>query len=743
MMPGNDIATPEPPAEWSFADLVAVLRRRQTWIFGSLSLCFLLACLDWCCTTPRYRATAEIEVRKDAQGAFGLENATADRPSSSISDSFDENLTLQTETGILESDAVALAVIERTGLETTPDYFARHTGRFSFLHRLLSWQTPIEPLSIPLPQAPNRRYAAFRIFARHRSIQPIAGTRLIAIRYSDPDPRRAAAVVDALIQELAHSDFQSRSSAAAQSAEWLSAQLAALKQQTDALDARAAALDRASGAYGDDDAHNVVLARLDSLNTAVSAAQSNRILRAAIWRAVSSGNPEVISSLGGNAAAGVATQNSFALLQSLRSQESQAQAQLAAATDRYGENWPGLREQRAHLATTQKAIQDEVARLGQRAHSDYDVAVQTENAARDAYRQQEQLASGMTGNTLALRLARQEAEQSRTLYTSLEGRLEQAGVLEGLHSQNFAVVSPALIPAPDHPASPNALLLAALALAAGLVTGCSAAVLRELTDSTVHSAADLEALLDAPVFATLPEPIPAVPWYQRLFPVSSQTLLALEASAGAPELPLAHSAFADSLQTLRASLLLAHSSHAPQVITIAPSNSGRDAESTRHFRSSALGLAAVLAQHGAPTLFLDADLRSAPAPGNGADPGLSEMLASNGEPEQPETMTGLPLLSMIPAGTRPPCSSELIASARMNGLLAAWRERYRFIVINGPTAACADGLVLAQSSDAVLLSARAGVTHRQPLLSAWNAISRQISDHAVLGLILEGAHGDA
>ena len=56
---------------------------------------------------------------------------------------------------------------------------------------------------------------------------------------------------------------------------------------------------------------------------------------------------------------------------------------------------------------------------------------------------------------------------------------------------------------------------------------------------------------------------------------------------------------------------------------------------------------------------------------------------------------------------------ELIASSRMANLLADWREMFSFIVIHAPAAVFADALVLAQLSDAVLVSAQAGETRRE------------------------------
>lgn len=737
--------TRDAAVEWTLADLFAVLMRRRAWMAGCVAAGVAAAVMYWAVSTPHYRATAVIEVQKESHGAFGLESTTADKPSAETADSLDNALALQTEIGILESDSVALEVIRQSGLENTPDYFAPRTSGFAWVRKLAFWRKPLEPIAIPIENAPNRRYIALKIFAKHRRIAGRAGTRLIEVSYTDRNPERAAAVANRLVQALADYRFQSRSSAATESAGWLQAQLAALKQQTDALDARAAALDRASGEYGDSEAHNVILARLDDLNATLSQAESSRIVREAIWRAVQSGDAETISGLGGNPASGTNTQNSFALIQSLREQEAAAQAQLAESANRYGENWPGVAEERARLATIEKSIQEEARRLSERAQSDYEVAAQAENAARAAFEQQKELASRITDQAVALRLARQEADESRALYATLLGKMQQAGVLEGLHSGNFAVVTPALEPAPDHPSNPTLPLLMALAAVAGLGVGACAAVARELTDTAVHSAADLEWVLDAPVFAALPRPDSGSGWRRRLLPGVRSAAMALADSASL-ELPAPDSPFAESLHRLCASLLLSHSGNAPQVVTIAnpaPVAAKRAGQPTTPL---AFSLAAVLAQHGYPVLFVDADLRAASPPSLTSRPplpGLSEMLSSDvlALPQKPYPM--LPLLSVVRSGPRPPCPSELIASARMSSLLDRWRQEFGFILLHSPSVVYADALVLAQLSDAVLLAARAGRTQKDELAPAYDSLSRQVPSHAVLGLILDGVSSGA
>ena len=69
------------PSSGLFSISLAIFTRRRAWILSSLAACFGLAILYWACATPHYRATAVIEIQKESHGAFGLETTTSDRPS--------------------------------------------------------------------------------------------------------------------------------------------------------------------------------------------------------------------------------------------------------------------------------------------------------------------------------------------------------------------------------------------------------------------------------------------------------------------------------------------------------------------------------------------------------------------------------------------------------------------------------------------------------------------------------------
>ena len=378
--------------EWTVGTLMTVLRRRRLMMRAILIM--LLLAVSYCVlATPRYKATGEIQIQKEAAGEFGLESSVMGRDDNSVSsDSLDYNITLQTTAGILQSDALALVVIRDLHLEDTHDYFPLHPTPSAgatvagLLGHLMFWRMPLEPLSVPLAQAPNRRYKALKIFAGHLKVEPVPGTRLIDISYSDPDPVRSAAVVNRLIAELGDFTFQQRFTSTQQGSAWLTTQLSDLKRQMQDLQARAIGLQRGTGMFGNDASRNVVLERLESLNQTLAQAESNRILKEAIDRVAASGDPELISSLGGNASPGAtgSTANSLTLVQSLRTREAALRAELAEDSVRYGPAYPKLGELQAQLAGVNRSIQEEVHRLGERAHSDYLVAAREEAGARSA-----------------------------------------------------------------------------------------------------------------------------------------------------------------------------------------------------------------------------------------------------------------------------------------------------------------------------------------------------------------------
>ncbi len=736
----------------TLASVLIVLRRRRTWIAWPVLLMFLAAAAGALLATRRYQAMVEVQVQKEDGGAFGLESTVTGVAGSTGSDSLDYNMTLQTEIGVLRSPALALTVIEAARLEPTPDYFAPPVhGEISTAWNIsLPWDKPLEPLSVPLTQAPNRRYAAEKIFKSHLKVQPVAGSRLIDISYTDRNPARAAMVANTVARVLADMAFQQRFTAALQGSTWLSGQLEDLRQRTEQAQARAAALQRGTGMFGQDGSRNVVLERLDSLNQNLTAAEGNRILKEGIDAVAATGSPELISSLAGNSSTGsvASIQTSLSLIQGLRQQESQVRSELAQDNVRYGPAYPKIGELDAQITGIAAAIAAENHRLGQRAHTDLLIATRQEQEARAAFEKQKEVATRQNESVIAYTLARQEAESNRDLYEGLLAKLKQSNLLEGLRANNISVVSAAEIPAPDHAASPNIPLWLAGALVAGLIFGIGLAGIAELTDTSVCSLAQLEATLGTPLLAVLPAmrgtSLHVFSKEQRLWrwrdvfrhlqsakPTLPQPVLTIEKRS---------LIFEEELRSLRTALLLSRSGEPPKVILIT-SALPKEGKTT-----IAYTLAALLARGDARVLLVDADLRRPSLYLRGHDgQGLAAALSRIDSIATQQPIHSLPKLEMLAGNEMPPFPSELLSSPRMRELLSQWRSEYDFIVLDSPPVLpVTDAVLLAQHSDVTLLLARHRQTPRQALCRSVDALQRQSSPHASIGIVLNDvARGSA
>ena len=741
-------------SELTIQALLAILRRRRALIIKTTAVCFVLAALFCVFTSRRYSATAEIQVQKSSADGLGLESMMSSA-GGDATDALDANITLQTQANILQSDTLALKVIEDLDLEHTRDF----KPRFNPVGWALSFFTPAgpkDPVNASLEQAPLRRTRALTVFAKNLNVKPVAGTRLIDVTYLSTDPKLAAAVVNHLTQGLVDYTFQTRFNATNEASGWLSAQLQDLKKEAETLQAHVVALQKDSGVYslgsdatGKELAYSAILDRLQQSTASLTAATSNRILKGGVYEITRKGDPELISGLAGSSMAGSspAVSNSLSLIQSLRQQQATIEAQIATDNSRLGSANPKLGDERASLAAINDQVKAEVSRIGQRAENDYRAAQQVEANLQDVYDEQRAAANKLNDKAIEFMIAKQEAESSRALYETLTAHLKEAGVMEGLHSSNITVVDPGRVPA--KPVKPNVPLYLALSLVGGAFLGGIGALFREATDDRIQSMEMVEAALATPILAVLPllngsvargvsSYLPSRSGLKQL-PAAAEELVSIRRL---PAIDGPHTAFVESLRSLRTSLLLSRSGAPPKVILItsAIEDEGKSTIS--------VNLAAVFAQSNAKVLLIEADMRH---PGLTRSfgyecvggTGLSSMLsgAEYRSVETIEAFAELPSLRVLPSGPKPPYPAELLGSERMQELVESWRGMYDFVIIDSPPLlAVTDAQILARQSDVTVLVARHGRSTRKSLERAYRKL---VNDQDKVSVVLNGVSRDS
>ncbi|PJF27921.1 MAG: capsular biosynthesis protein [Phototrophicales bacterium] len=153
-------------------------------------------------------------------------------------------------------------------------------------------------------------------------------------------------------------------------------------------------------------------------------------------------------------------------------------------------------------------------------------------------------------------------------------------------------------------------------------------------------------------------------------------------------------------------------------------------------------LAVTLAQSGARTILVDADLRR-PAQhtiwGIDNSRGLSAMMLDDSTLASPPLIaTSVDNLSVLPSGALPPVPSDVLSSQRMTEIIVVLKARASFILFDAPPVlAATDATILGTKVDAVVLVARAGAARRDQLARAAQMLKRV--NVRFLGVVLTNA----
>jgi capsular exopolysaccharide synthesis family protein len=462
-------------------------------------------------------------------------------------------------------------------------------------------------------------------------------------------------------------------------------------------------------------------------------AQSNRILKGAINEVANSGNAELLSGLAGNTLSGgsasAGTGTSFNLIQNLRMQEATLQGQLQELSAKFGPAYPKLAELRGNLNAVQGSIRAEVARVAGRAHNDFVVAQQTEQKTRQDFNAYKREAKALNNKTIEYQMVRQEADETRSVYDDMSKHLKESGLLAGLRSTNISIVDWAK--PSDKPAKPVILLYLLGSIGLGLVFGTVAALLRDVTDTSIQDLRQISREVG-------PVPLCALPFQKERAVLTDG--IGWAAKSAPPALDSPRSLFVESLRSLRTSLMLSRSGAPPSSVLVTSPLTGEG----KSFVS--LNLAIVFAQQGKRVLLCDANLRHPWLHRNldvNPDVGLSTLLAGL-LPDYGAAaiipMKEVPGLFLLPAGPLPPYPAELLASDRMATLVKIWEEQYDLVILDGPPVLqFTDSVVLSSMVNSVLLMARHQKTPLPALEKSYRMLDGvQSSDDRKINIVING-----
>lgn len=275
-------------------------------------------------------------------------------------------------------------------------------------------------------------------------------------------------------------------------------------------------------------------------------------------------------------------------------------------------------------------------------------------------------------------------------------------------------ISPAVVP--SQPSSPDIARNLATGLVLGLVIGIGWAALRTTLDTKVRSEADVRAILESPILATVSFDAGAA--------AKTPTIIAEPLSIRAEE-----------YRQLRTNLQYVNAAQRPRSFVITSSRGGEGKSVT------SLNLAVALAESGVKVCLVDADLRRpslARYLGLEGAAGLTTILIGRATVDDVLQPVGSDGLVVLTSGRTPPNPSELLGSEPMVELIASLEARFDVVIFDcAPLLPVTDAAILGTATDGVLLVAGGGIVTREQL--AESAAKLSTIDVRTLGVVVNRA----
>ncbi|ROZ85956.1 polysaccharide biosynthesis tyrosine autokinase [Gordonia sp. OPL2] len=265
----------------------------------------------------------------------------------------------------------------------------------------------------------------------------------------------------------------------------------------------------------------------------------------------------------------------------------------------------------------------------------------------------------------------------------------------------LSMVSPAA--EPSIPVSPNTVRTVLLGVVIGAVVGLIVVFARNRLSDKVKGEADLEIVTDLPVVATVPTDS------------NIEGGKLVDFAAGA-------SLAAESYRKLRTNLSFIDVDNPPHTVLVT-SAVGSEGKTT-----TAMNLAASLAEAGNSVLLVDADLRRPQVASRMKLPvsiGLTNWLRGDAPLGDLLQVGPVDNLSVMTSGPQPPNPAELLDSERMiRGLTELAAEFDHVVLDSPPILPVVDAVILSKSVDAVLVVARVGRSKTKYVSSAIESLAR-------------------
>src|SRR5208337_4588529 len=397
-----------PSQESTLREYMRVLIKRKWRVTAVVVGIFMIVAIASLRQTPVYEAVGRIAVNKADS------NLITFKDSGPVVDYYDQS-DLDTEVRILQSDLMALQVIRQLNLDKRPE-FGGHPD-----------QKQANLVADPLQTDSNRTSALLGRFRGNLRVTLIPNTRIIEIHYNSTDPQLAASAVNTLAATYVEQNFKTKFESTMQASDWLSKQLVDLQMKVETSQEKLVHYQKEHEILDIDEKQNITTAKLDELNKALTAAESERMDKESVYRLVQAGDADTIASAASVLDdAGAGNQTASGLLETLRTKEADLKIQAAELNTQFGPSYPKLAQLNNQLKEIDTQILAETRKIAGKIKGQYVAALQRESMLHDALEKQKQEENKLNESAIEYSLLKRELDTNRQLYEGLLEKLKEA-----------------------------------------------------------------------------------------------------------------------------------------------------------------------------------------------------------------------------------------------------------------------------------------------------------------------------
>jgi len=542
------------------------------------------------------------------------------------------------------------------------------------------------------PDKPVATEDAVAMVRARVKIDPLVGSRLVAIRIQDTNPRVARKLAEGVARAYIRQNLEKTSVATAEAVVWLGGQLEHFKVELEQNENQLHDFKKQNQLPSStiEEVSKMIRVEMQDYDQALTRTRTRRqelSARVAELRKVSPDNPDQVP------ASELLSNGYLTQLRSVYQVAVRERREILA--EGKGENHPLVKRADEKILFARKDLLEEVKNIQGAVERDLAIVTRQEGGESGLYEETRKKAVELNLKELEYRRIDRTRQENEKLYTVLLEQMKQADLMRMMNINNVRMVDPPQ--EPQAPIRPNVPANVGAGGVIGLFLALVVVVIRERLDNSVKTSDDVEHELNTTFLGLLPT-----------LDASEEKKARRAGVDRASELTVHHeplSGMAEAARTLRTNILFMNPDN-PYRMMLVTSAAPAEGKTT-----VACSIAIALAQGGQRVCIVDCDLRRPRLHrifDRSGDAGLTNALVGEATIEEIALPTEVPNLYCVPAGPIPPNPADMFHSEKFKQLLAELGERFDRVVLDSPPlAAVTDSAIIAKLVDGAVFVVRA------------------------------------